>query len=183
MKLMRSAFTMVEMMVVILLIGVVVSYFLPRLNRRSPALEWSSILRDLDNLIVFTRQEAIAHQKVYRLAFKSNRNAPDEVRVEEEQDDPQKPGKKIYPLVSSYYFKTTYLFNAAIKLDGVFQGKTEMLAEQKGVAYCYVVSDGLVQDVMVHLVRKLDNQETKGSFRMNPFFGKFEFYEGSVKPT
>lgn len=183
MRLARSAFTMVEMMVVLLLIGVVASYLLPRLNRRSPAVEWATILRDLDNIIFFTRQEAIANQKVYRLAFKSNNKAPDEVRIEQELDDLEKPGKKIYQLVSSYYFTTTYLFDPAIKLDAVYLGKQEMLADQRGVAYCYVISDGLVQDVMIHLVRKLDNVETKGSFRMNPFFGKFEFYEGAVKPS
>lgn len=180
---MRCAFTMVEMLVVLLLVGVVASYILPRLNRRSPAVEWSTILRDLDNVIFFTRQEAIANQKVYRLAFKSNRNAPDEVRIEEEKDDPEKIGRKIYAPVSSYYFKTTYFFDPAIKLAAVYQDKQEMLAEQKGWAYCYVISDGLVQEILVQLVRKLSNQESKCWYKMNPFFGKFELYEGAAKPT
>lgn len=179
---MRSAFTMVEMMIVLLLIGVVASYLLPRLNRRSPALEWSTILRDLDNLIFFTRQEAIANQKIYRLAFKSNKNAPDQVLIEQEMDDPEKPGKKIYQLVSSYYFATTYTFNPAIKLAAVYIGKQDMLEDQRGWGYCYVIPDGLVQEILIHLVRKLDNEETKGSFKMNPFFGKFEFYESVLKP-
>jgi Tfp pilus assembly protein FimT len=176
------AFTFLEMVVVLLLIGVIATVFIPKISRRSPTAEWSNVLDDLNNLVFFARQEAISNQRVYRLVFQSRQNAPDTVRVEQENDDPEKPGRKIYTPVSSYYFSATYQFSDQLKLKAVYSGKYDTLAEQRGNAFCYVIPDGLVQDIAVQITRRIDSVETGGTYRMNPFFGKFEFYDGYVKP-
>ena len=170
------------MMVVMLLIGVFATVFLPRMFRRSPAVEWKTIADELNNLVAFARQEAIANQKVYRLVFKRNPNAADTVSVEEEAPHPEKPGRVIYKSVSSYYFSTTYRLADAVKLKAVYLGKQEMFEELRGVAYCFVIHDGLVQDVLVQLERRINNIETIASFKMNPFLGRFGLHEGVLKP-
>ncbi len=179
----HKAFTLLEVVVVVFLIGIIASIFIPRLFKRSPTAEWSSITEDLNSLALFARQEALANHFVYRLTFIANPKGTDSVRVEQEKDDPEKPGHKKYDLVSSYYLPTTYNFNTAIRLKAVYVGKTNMLDEQQGVAHCYIIPDGLVQDVIVHLVRRLNGVETSGSFIMNPFFGRFEFNEGLIRPA
>ena len=177
-----KAFTIIEMLVAIALIGVIAAVILPMLFRRAPGADWKTIGRELNNLVAFTRQEAIANQKTYRLVFKRRPNEADSVRIEEEVPNPEKPGRLMYKPVSSYYFSTTYKLADTIKIKAVYLGRQEMFEERRGVAYCYIIHDGLVQDVLVHLVRKIENNETIASYKMNPFLGRFEFYDGVLKP-
>lgn len=178
----RLGFTLLEMMVVMLLIGVVATFLLPRLMKRSPLVEWKTILSDMNDLALFARQEAITNQKIYRLVFCSNQQGVDEITIEDEQDDQERPGKKKFMPVFSFYFSTKYRFAEQVKIKAVFLGKQEMIENQRGVAYCYIIPDGLVQEVLVHLIRKIDNVETGASFAINPFDGRFQLYDGFIKP-
>ncbi len=179
MKVRQAAFTLIEIMVVLVLIAALATMLLPRLTRRSPSVEWHTILDDLNTLVFFARQEAIANHKIYRLAFKSQPNAADTITIEEEYDDPEKLERKLYKTVSSYYFRTVYTYAPSIKLKGVYLGKQEMLDEQRGQAFCYVIPDGLVQEVRVQMIRKIGPDESGITYTMNPFFGRFELVEGA----
>ena len=182
MKKTSAAFTLIEIMVVVMLVGMMATMGLPRLFHRPPATEWPVIMQDFNNLVFFARQEAISNQTIYRLTFNSNDKGPDFVMVEEEKDDTEKPGRKFFERVYSPFLTTKYELSEYIKIKAVYYGKTEMMAENKGIGYCYVVSDGLVQDVIVHLLRIYDGVESKVSFKMMPFLGNFEYFDGFVKP-
>ena len=177
-----KAFTIIEMLVAIALIGVIAAVILPMLFRRAPGADWKTIGRELNNLVAFTRQEAIANQKTHRLVFQRRPNEADSVRIEEELPNPEKPGQLMYKPAKSEYFSTTYKLPSTVKIKTVYMGRQEMFEEKRGVAYCYVIHDGLVQDVLVHLVRRIDNNEIVASYKMNPFLGRFEFYDGVLKP-
>jgi prepilin-type N-terminal cleavage/methylation domain-containing protein len=182
-KSVKNAFTLFEILVVILLIGVIASVFLPRmLRQRKPTLEWSVILDDLNNLVLFARQEAIANRQTYRLRFQANPKGRDTIRVEVEKDNPEKPGTKKYDVVSSYYFKTFYELEPQVRIKAVYLGKHEQLAENHGIAMCYVIPEGLVEDIMIHMVRNMNGVEVVMTYKMNPFAGKFEMLDGLVKP-
>lgn len=178
----RRAFTMIEMMVVIFLIGVVATFVIPRLTYKSPNSEWSTILYDLNNLALFARQEAIANQSVYRLNFKSNSNSPDIMSIEKEENDPEKSGKKNYKQVQSDYLKLPYQFHPSVKIKAFYHGKKEEISENSGNSCCYIVHDGLVQDVIIHLARTEKGVESRVSFKMLPFYGKFEQFDDFIKP-
>ncbi|MFH1644648.1 MAG: type II secretion system protein [bacterium] len=176
------AFTLIEMMVVIILVGIMATIVIPRLYWRKPQTEWQNVLDDLNNMVFFARQEAVSDKKIYRLLFKSNQNEPDFIIVQEEGIDEENPTKKIYEQVRSYYFDTKYEFDESIKMVAFYSGGKEMFEENKNVGYCYVVPDGLVQDVMIRMIRRKDEKESKVSFKMMPFQGEFVMYEGFLKP-
>lgn len=178
----RHAFTMIEMMVVIFLIGVMATFIIPRLAYKNPQADWNTILYDLNNLALFARQEAISNHAVYRLVFKSNANLPDMMIVEKEEMDPEKPGKKIYTQVASYYLKLPYRFHPSVKIKDFYHGKKNELEDKFGDPCCYIVHDGLVQEVLIHLVRTEKGVESRVSFKMLPFYGKFEQYDDFIKP-
>ena len=177
-----KAFTLIEMMVVVVLVGIAATIIIPRLYMRKPHAEWQTVLDSLNNMVFFARQEAISDQKVYRLLFKSNPNSQDYVVVEQENIDVDDQTKKVYEQVSSYYFDTRYDFDESIKMVAFYVGGKEQFEEKKDTGLCYVVPNGLVQDVMIRLVRKKDNKESRVSFKMMPFEGKFVMYEGFSKP-
>ena len=177
-----SAFTLVEMMVVIFLLGVMATTIVPRLLRRSPSVEWPNVLDDVNNLVFFARQEAIANHKLYRLTFKKSSKKSDCIMVEEEQEDPEKPQRKIFKQASSYIFNTKYTLPEETKISAVYHGREEMTAENKGQGFCHVIPDGLVQDILIHFTRATNEPQPYATFKMMPFFGKFEYLDGHVKP-
>ncbi|KKQ48507.1 MAG: hypothetical protein US69_C0020G0003 [candidate division TM6 bacterium GW2011_GWF2_38_10] len=180
----KPAFTLIEILVVIGIMGFMAAIIVPRLAMRTPQAEWSTILVDLNDIIFFARQEAISEQCTHRLVFKHNKKGDDMVLIQKEVDDPEAPGKKKYAQVESEYFNTAYTFHSSIKLRAVYYGKLELMAENKGEGFCYIIADGLVQDVIVHLVRKPQDKgnEVLGSYILSPFFGEFEFKDGLVRP-
>lgn len=178
----HRAFTMIEIMVVIFLIGVVATIAIPKLAYKAPQADWTTVLEDLNNLVLFARQEAIANQQVYRLTFSPNGSQPDTILLELEGRDPEKPDKKIYTPVHSYYMKTKYVFHPSVKMKAFYLNKKNQFTGGDGNNHCYIVHDGLVQDVLLHLSKIENNTEFKVSFKMQPFYGKFELMEGFVRP-
>lgn len=173
----RRGFTMLEIMVVLLLIGVAVGMVLPRMIRRAPDTEWPAITDELNNMLYFARQEAITTQKIHRLVFKKK-----EQTIHVEVQGPQtKPGIYSYESVFSYYFTTHYTFPEIIKCQAVKQGKKNLFDENKGVAYCYVVPHGLVEDVVVELERSDTDRTSSARFVIQPFLGSFSLVEEEGK--
>lgn len=178
----HRGFSLIEMMVIITIIGLVITAVAPRLLRRPPSAEWPIVLDDINNLVYFARQEAISYQKIHRLRFKLSGKEGTFVTVESAEDDPEKPGKKKFETVSSGYFSTKYKLSEFIHLDNIFHGKRDEFTENNFEAYCYVVPNGLVQDTVIRLTRNYESHESKVSFRMKPFLGKFEMLDGHIKP-
>lgn len=180
----RKAFTLLEIMVVVSIMALTAAILVPRLLFRTPQAEWPTILADLNDLIFFARQEAISGQQIYRLNFKSNGEQPDTVTVEQELPDPEKPWRKMYRPASSFYYAAKYTFHESVKIKAVYLAKDEYLTNNKGEGYCYVIPDGLVQDVIIHVARRDGDKgnEFTASFVISPFFGRFEFREGLVRP-
>lgn len=170
----RSAFTLIEILIVVVVIGMMATMALPRLIRKPPTAKWETVLDELNNLVYYARQKAISTQHTYRLHFESTRKLNDIVQVEIEKDDPEKPGQKLYLPEKSYYFNPIYKFPTEITIQAVYHGKKNMLEEHNNHAYCYIIPNGLVQDISLHLERTQDEEKTKKIFKTSPFFGKFE---------
>ena len=179
----RSGFTLLEILLVMVVIGVVATMTLPRLFRKKPQAKWETVLDEVNNLVSYARQEAISNQNIYRLHFQTTRAGGYRVQVEVESDDPEKPTQKLYTPTKSYYFNPQYTFPKSITIQAVYHGREEQLSQNRQHAYCYVIPDGLVQEILIHLVRKEeDEKESKVSFQMAPFFGKFELHTGLIRP-
>jgi len=165
------AFSLIEIMVGLFIIGVAASVMLPRLVRRSPAIEWPALQQELNNLLYFARQEAITTQKVHRLTFdKKKRSIEVEARDGEMEN---KPGVPRYASLSSIYFPTHYELPEKVSIEWVKLNKKDLFEEHKGMAWCYVVPNGLVQDVSVKLVREEDGVTSSMVFNAAPFLGSF----------
>ena len=167
-------------MVVIIFMTTIIT---TKLLKKEPESTWPVILGEFNDLIYFARQAAIANQNNYRLLFKSNKkDEKDFVVVEQEEDDPEKTDKKIYKQVDSEYFQTKYNLPKNVKMEGFYRGKKEQFEDNKGIAYCYIIPNGLVQDAMIYLKRKVDDEIFNSTLKVIPFLGRFEFYEEFLKP-
>jgi len=180
----RSAgFTLFEMLIVIAVIAFMAAMILPRLGRRDPKAEWSHLVNTLNNIVYFTRQQAISDHKEYRLRFQRGREEqPIVVTIEEERPDPDKPGTLTYQQSSFPTFPARHELHPSFRLRGVYQTGVDQLEENKGNAYCYIVSNGLVQETMIHMAHVVARVEKQMTLKVKPFFGRFELHKGFVKP-
>ena len=180
---MKKAFTLIELMVVITLIGVMAAFVFPRFLTRKPKFDWRSVLNDVNILVAFSRQEAIASQKIHRIVFKSNPRGRDVVFVQIAEDSLDDPTKIIYKPVRSSYFDAKYEPEIFVEFISFFIGKEEQFEDNKGRANCYILPDGLVQDVTIHLQNKKAKYDKQVTFRMQPFQGQFLLLDGFIKPS
>jgi hypothetical protein len=178
----NSAFTILEILVVLAMVVFLATMVSPWLFKKKPAQDWPTILDRFNSFLFFARQEAISTNKVFRVVFKMNKKEPDSILVQEESQDPENPDKIIYQQTQSEYFKTQDNLPEEIRMVAFYKGKVEQFAENKGNGYCHVIPNGLVEEVMIYLIRKVDDKEEKATFKISPFVGKFDFYEGFLKP-
>jgi prepilin-type N-terminal cleavage/methylation domain-containing protein len=184
-KMMRhSAFTIIELLLVITIIGILATMTLPRIIRKSPDSSWEHITFEINNLAKFARQESIAQQKTYRISFISGLKEKDLIRVEVETDDPEKPGTTIFKETTSEYFTPRYELPEHVYLNQVYKGKEEALKGRRiKRASCHVIPHGLVEEVTVHLSREEEKGAvSKASLHMAPFLGRFVMEQGHIKP-
>ncbi len=175
-------FTLIEMMAVLALIAVIISMAVPRLSRRSPSSNWPNILDELNNLAQFARQESIAEQVVFRLSFTRGKNkTSDTVVVEHQSKNDERKGMIEFAHASSPYRKTQYSFAESVQIRAMYLGKKEIFQENNQ-AFCYVVPDGLIQDVYIQLIRIEDKKEEAITLKMQPFYGQFELIEKLIRP-
>jgi prepilin-type N-terminal cleavage/methylation domain-containing protein len=177
----HNAFTLLEILIVMVVIGFMATIISPWLFQKKPEATWDAVLDEVNDLVYFARQEAISNQITYRLFFRSNKEEPDFVVVEREEDNPEKPGSKIYKQVFSEYVNTRYTFPPNIKMQAFYVRREESFSENKDNAYCYVISNGLVEDAIIRITRVVDGAEQRASFKMAPFFGKFDYNQGFLR--
>lgn len=169
----QVAFTMIEMMVVLFIIGLMVSLVGPRMAQRTPDATWPVVSDEFNNMLYFARQEAITSQKIHRLVFdKRKRTAHVEVDAGE-----AKPGVRDYQPVHSHYFTSSYALPDEIGYLSLKRGKKDLFEDNKGVAYCYVVPHGLVEDLVLRLERQESERTTAVKLSVQPFLGAFNLQE------
>lgn len=176
-----KGFTLIEMMVVLALIGLLISMVAPRFSRRSPSSDWKAIVDELNNFSQFARQESIAEQVVFRLNFSRGKNKAPDFVVIEHWVGIDKKGNQEFSQVSSPYMKTRYEFAENVHIKALYLGKQELFIEN-GQAFCFVVPEGLIQDIYVQLVRVEDGKDEFATLKMLPFDGYFELIEKLVRP-
>ncbi|MFC1894344.1 Tfp pilus assembly protein FimT/FimU [Candidatus Dependentiae bacterium] len=179
-----KGFTLIEILIVLVVIAGMATIITSSMQNREPASEVLAVLSEFNDLIVFARQESISKQKTYRLTFQSNAEHQDLIKIEVEYDDPEKLGKKLYKQIFSPYFKTQYDLPESVKMKAIFKSdKKDEFEENKGQAYCYLIPSGLVEPIMVHIIKKIDDRQETVTFIMEPFKGEFELTYGFVRPT
>lgn len=177
----KKAFTLIEILIVMVIMAAMITIIPNWLFRKKADSTLSAVTQKLNNLLLIAKQEVLLSQKVCRLSFKSEKSFNDYVIIQKKEDEIQDAKKDYYSPVYSEYLDTKYEFPKDIKMEAAYLDKTELFSENKNEAYCYVMPNGLVQPIIIHVVRKVDNFEQKATLKVEPFIGEFELYNGFIK--
>jgi len=178
------AFTLLELLGVLFLGGLLISLLAPLISRRRSLETWDSVQDHLNQVMVFARQEALTKRKLCRVVFQHVTRDQDSIFVEEEYPDPDEPQnafKRRFRPVTSDFIPMPLMLSAERRIRAVYRGKENILPEPQGQAYAYVIPDGLVQEVSVHVVKTEEKIEELAVFDLNPFLGTFERRESQFK--
>ncbi len=171
-----AAFSLIEILLGLAIIGLGASLVMPRLIRRPHESEWPTIQHELNTMLFFARQEAIVTQKIHRITCDEKARTI----VAQAPTGEDKNGEALYDQVYSSYFTTKYELPAQIRFGAVKLGKKNLFEEHKGLASCYVVPNGLIQEMSIELIRDDGGQITRKVYTAAPFLGTFDDSEESV---
>jgi len=163
----RRAFSIIELMIGLFIIGLGASMVMPRLLRKAPEAQWPAIRAELDSLLAFARQEAISTQTVHRLTF----NKKERSVVVEKRDGLTEKGQPRFTKVASFYTDVQYNLPEKVRLEALLLGKKDLLEENKGIGWCYIVPNGLVQSITLSFTRDDGGSISKQEYETTPFLG------------
>ncbi len=102
----------------------------------------------------------------------------DFVLIEDESIDQKKPTEKSFKPVTSLYATTKYELPDIIRINAVYVNKKNIMQENKGQGYCYIIPEGLIQEIAVWLTRSEKGQESKVTLKTQAFFGDCIYEDG-----
>ncbi len=183
----KAGFSLLELLVVLLIIGLLGTIVIPNLQIRAPGYERQEFLASIQGLIGTAWQQVLKTGTLHRLFFDFKKS---EIRLEQIVKTEQFGGEKEEgKLVELPYIKTQLAIPPAVAIKQLFIDGTDVL-NQPGVkvetAWFYMVPEGLSQAVVINLVDTRDTDEkgqpTRFGLTVNPLTAHVNLYENFVQP-
>lgn len=177
----RPGFSILELMVVMMLIGVMTAAVGPFLFRRPTARDLKQVAAEINNLAGLATQTAMLKSHVCRLTIE-RRPAGGVVTVEQESSTPQAATEKgtitigqtdptKFELVEPGSTGNRYELPKNIVIEHIKLAKKQSESEEKASVFrCYVMPHGLFQSIEIDL----RNETERMHLVMDPFMGRFK---------
>lgn len=181
----KQGFTLLELIVVILIVGMISSLIIPTLRYQTPAQQTKDMVVQIGHLINTAWQSALIKQKTHRIVYDLKKNT---LTIEIEKET-KGSSKETFEAISFPYRNSTYALPSSAKIKQLFVDNADIL-NRPGVktetAWFYISSDGLVQPTIINIAHRAEydttNNETHIGLVLNPFSGQIKEYETFAKP-
>ena len=176
----KTGFTLIEIMVVILLLGIATTIIIPNLQQRLPGYQRKAFVTELNTLLALAWQNALSTQKVHRIFFDLNKRL---IKAEVEEAGAV-PNTMIYKPINQAYRKTSYEWPENIEIKNFFiDGSDEMSKHEKAeTIWFYIVPEGLAQEVIINVVDTSQSVPISLGLVLNPFTAQLKEYDTFQKP-
>jgi prepilin-type N-terminal cleavage/methylation domain-containing protein len=182
----KSGFSLLEIMVAVVIIGLLAAIVIPNLGRSKARQERDKFISELNSLTGFALQNAVKTKKLHQVLFNFGKKEI-YLNIATEKD---KYGKMQYVQVKRSYVKNIVKMIDQLELKNFYvEGKDlagTISSSSKAGESWFFVSDGICQTVIINYLD--NNQEKSGRNKLqlglvlNPFSAQFEVFDEFKKP-
>jgi len=179
----RSGFSLIEIMVALMIVGLLAAIISPNLVRRQPDYERQQFLGHLNALLRFTAQQAIITRTVHRLYFDFKNN---KVIAQVKGEGKNEKGEPLFVPIKGRYLHSTLTWpkNLVVKQFSI-EGTDEMARDTRPTEFWFfIVPEGLTQDVVINMLdinKAYRDKPKQVGLVLNPFAAQFKIYESFQK--
>ena len=141
----KQGFSLLEIMVVILLLGIVATIVVPNLQQRVPGHKRKAFISELNTFMAFGWQDALATQKILRVFFDIENRV---VKIDNEEPGPS-VNEVVYKPITQTYRTTSYEWPEEIEFKNFFiDGVDELNQPERKTSslWFYIMAEGLSQE-------------------------------------
>ncbi len=188
----RAGFTLLELLLAMLIIGIVGGALIPQLVQMQPNYERKQFITKLNALVRYSWQQAITTRLVHRILFDfKKRTATAQVQKKPSETDQEKTPKKEkedFAPVKGGYISSSFTWPDSIeikqfKIEG-FDEMQRFAGRKTDTLWFYIVPDGMTQVVTINFLDKeqlIDGKPQQMGLVLNPFFAQFKVYDAFQK--
>jgi prepilin-type N-terminal cleavage/methylation domain-containing protein len=184
-----SGFTLIEILVALLLLGLLLSYVIPSVDTFRPGYERKAFIADVSALTQRSWQNALVTQCLHRMRFDFARRT---ISVEQDTGTKDVQGNQQFKLIPGEYIKSEISWPEHLQIKDFFIDGVDQM-HRIGVpgfkieeAWFYTYPDGSVQEVVINLFDTKDATQsdagTRLSLVLSPFTAKFTSYDTFQQP-
>ncbi|MBI2344803.1 type II secretion system protein [Candidatus Dependentiae bacterium] len=178
----QSGISFIEILVVLLLISIATSLFIPRFLSNKPRSAQKKFFTEFTTLIADTVFQAVKNKTVYQVYFDLNKHYIVVKRYNSKIATDNKH-LKFEPMPIDIFLNKINVPTAFTIQNFFVQGKDEFTPGMKmNEAWFYIMTDGNSQALILNINDDSDNQETKFSITINPFYSQVKLHDTFQKP-
>jgi prepilin-type N-terminal cleavage/methylation domain-containing protein len=183
----RSGFTLLELVIVLVILGVLGTIVGPNLSRLSPRYEHDQFVSNIQALVRRAWQESLMNHQLHRIHFNLDKRI---VKVERDTGKKSSSGAVVYEMLAGTYIPSAFEWPVTLQMKDFFADGADMF-HVKGIKiteiWFFVFPDGTSQDVITNWFDQSDTREsdagTRFSISVSPFIAKVTESYGFQKPS
>jgi len=182
----QNGFTLLEILIALLLIGLLARVIVPNFQRLMPQYERKQFIGRLNEILQLGWQRAIITNKICKVVFAIDTR---KVSLQITTGKKNRQGEELFEPIKGQYLKTLFTWPDQFKFKQFFiEGFDEMarfVGRKSASIWFYIVPEGLAQDVIINILDMKDLKNNKPrmiGLVLNPFTAQFNVYDTFQKP-
>jgi len=182
----KSGFTLLELLIVVLIIGVLGSVLMPNLKRSTPRYEREEFIARFNALTQLAWQQALSTNKAYQVSIDVGKKV---IFLLVDSGEKDRSGAAVFKPVIGLAQSTSITIPSQIEFKQFFIEGFDMMAKftrsKTEEMWFYIIPEGMAQDVVVNFVDTADTRDDAPrpvGLVLNPFSAQFKIYDTFQKP-
>ena len=176
----RLGFTLLELLVVLLILGILGSVIVPNLTQRTPRYEREQFIAGLNALMQSGLSQTVSTHTLHQIHVDMTKR---EISLRKQTDEQTKGGEPVFKPISGAYARVMQEIPEQLVFKQFsIEGINEMKSGRGGTKelWFFLVPEGLTQHVTINMIDTedtLDGKPRPVGLVLNPFTAQFKVYD------